>query len=266
MFPLFKKPYYQKLKKFVNFLFIWHHFVVVGKQNMILSGPNIIVTNHGARQEDVFALIKTYPIQLYFLIYDVCFSAKEFDHFLKRVSAGQIPESEKKIGTGLGRDKVFLTFIKIFFSLFKKLYWAFMEEIARGLHAIEAIPVQPRGNNDYAKIVVEKYLLENRKVVFLEYNFNGIPSKYDLDYRNILEFKYGAFNIAYLMFKKYKLSIPITPISIKGTKIFHFFPFSKITINIGRPICIDNYLKEKNPSAALKEEIEKRVVELYRQR
>lgn len=251
----------------------WH-----GLENRILEGPNIIVANHPGYHEDIAALITVYPERmLTFTANKELFSKEQLNQRIKDTITGSCIKNFKK---ALGKAnyenaKILGTILGEFFNFITApIRGPVSSYISSRLNAVGAIPVNVLGtNNTDWKSVAEKYLLEEEALVFMQYHKDKkdkntrirkhILSKYAPEgVKAIDEFRYGAFNLAEYMLKKYDMNVPVTPISIRGTSFFSL-PFRKIIINIGKPHYFKDYLSSQNPVADFKNSLEQEVVRLY---
>jgi 1-acyl-sn-glycerol-3-phosphate acyltransferase len=250
----------------------------IGLENRITNGPNIIVGNHPGFQEDIASIICSYPERiLKFTANKEIFNKDELNTLIQET----VEYSAKKTARKLLGKKHYETADLIgqigtdFFNFISApLRNLVAKYISSGIQAVGAIPVNVLGTNNTDWLgVAESYLLKGDAVVFLQYNKDKkdkntkerkhILSKYaPSDVKAIDEFKYGAFKLAYNMFEKYGMDVPVTPLSLKGTAFFSL-PFSKIRIHFGEPQYASKYALDENPVSALKESLERKVVDLY---
>jgi 1-acyl-sn-glycerol-3-phosphate acyltransferase len=222
-----------------------------GIENKLEKGANIIVANHPVWQEDIAVLISIYLRQLYFTANKEVFDKKEFDALIIRAI-------KKTFGKATGSN------INFFSAPFRKRFAKF---IAANIGAVGTIPVNIYGTNHSSWLkTAAQYLLEDKAVVFPQYHKGHPLSEYAKaeGIKRFDNFKYGAFKLAHYMLQEHNKDIPLTPISIKGAKHISF-PLTKIKVNIGEPHYISECCNERDPVVAFKENIEKRVVELYKE-
>ena len=84
--PTFEKEFYRllpKVQRLCRLLLVGKKLVVKGKNNLINSGPNIIVGNHAGSFKDVAALIQIVSRPVFFIANQMIFDKKEL-HFLVR--------------------------------------------------------------------------------------------------------------------------------------------------------------------------------------
>jgi len=230
-----------------------------GLQNKIVEGPNIIIANHPGPYKDVAVIATLYhDRQLFFTATKALFSPTECNEMIKDYVRKGILNKFSIFGTAFADNtNAFLTPLRYLFARY----------IASCIAETGAIPVATREkNNEETKRVMEEYLLDNQAIVLFQFQ-SLLPgrtdrprSKYAPSNPDIYEFKYGAAKLAYNMLIKHGKVVPITPISIKGSRRIIF---GNIKVNIGAPMYITEHLSDINPVAAFKENLEKRVVELY---
>jgi len=220
---------------------------VKGRQNKIEKGANIIVANHPTDVADVAALVRLYPKQLYFIA--------NSDHFYPSKLNWHIRKQIKRNYSILSPFLLPITSSVI--------YKSFLNSFSRSIKEIGSIPIDVRGNSmgngDFIRIS-KQYLLDNLPLVFLQFNLRNAPSEYDPTNKEIKPFLMGAPKLALKVFEEYNMDIPITPISIKGTSKFSMAP---IKMNIGAPIYPSAYINKEKPAEFLRQDLEKKVVELY---
>jgi hypothetical protein len=251
-----------------------------GLENKILEGPNIIVGNHPGYQEDIATLIALHPERmLRFTANKELLSKKDTNELIKRTV---VSSSRKYFRKMLGKrfsepdDVAGNIFAKFFNFISAPIRSQWSKYLSSRISAVRAIPVNISGTNhtNYIEIAAD-YLAKGEAVVFLQYNKdkkdpgkkvrNHILSKYAPEgVTEIDEFRYGAFNLALHMKKEYDMDVPVTPVSIKGTKFFSC-PFSKIKVVFGQPQYIAPYMSEPHPELSFKNNVEKTVVDMYMQ-
>ncbi len=220
---------------------------VKGKQNKIEEGANIIVANHPTDVADVAALVRLYQKQLYFIT--------NSDHFYPSKLNWHIRKQIKR------NCSIFSPFLLPITS--SVVYKSFLNFFSKSIKEIGSIPIDVRGNGiyngDFIRISKQN-LLDNLPLVFLQFNLKNIYSEYDPTNKEIKPFLIGAPKLALKVFEEYNMNIPITPISIKGTSKFSVAP---IKVNIGTSIYPSTYVNKEKPAEFLRQDLEKKVVELY---
>lgn len=224
---------------------------VKGKQNKIEKGANIIVANHPTDVADVAALVRLYRKQLYFIA--------NSDHFYPSKLNWHIRKQIKR------NYHILSPFLLPITSLV--IYKSFLNSCSRYIKEIGSIPIDVHGNGiyngDFVRISKQR-LLDNLPLVFLQFNLRNalrnVPSEYDPTNKEIKPFLIGAPKLALKVFEEYNIDVPITPISIKGTSKFSVAP---IKVNIGESIYPSAYVNKEKPAEFLRQDLEKKVVELY---
>jgi hypothetical protein len=250
----------------------------LGLNNRVTQGPNIIVGNHSGYQEDIASLICSYPERmLKFTANKEIFNKDELNTLIKKTVENSAKKTFRKL---LGKQHYETADLigEIGADFFNFLSGTPRNQVSKYISSriglVGAIPVNVLGTNNTDWLgVAESYLLKGEAVVFLQYNKDGkdkktkkrkhVVSKYaPSDITAIDDFKYGAFKLAYHMFEKHWMDVPVTPVSLKGTGFFSF-PFSKIRIHFGKAQYVSQYKSDPNPVSAFKESLEKKVVDLY---
>jgi 1-acyl-sn-glycerol-3-phosphate acyltransferase len=240
--------FYQKVGRFYAKVFLlFNKRDCLGLENKILDGPNIIVTNHPAAVKEMIGPVKDVaiifsvydrhpkPRQLSFLANNEVFSKKEFE----------------------GTISVHLH--PIFRIILKPLIKLFVIYAIPRIKAFGAIPVynsELNGRRETREMIKE-CLREGRAVVFLQSNVKQQSEIHPY----LQRFRKGAAFIAYELYRKYRLNVPVTPISIYGTEGF-IRPFKKIRVNIGKSMFIKSFLKAKSPVRSFTFALEDKVKDL----
>jgi 1-acyl-sn-glycerol-3-phosphate acyltransferase len=240
--------FYRRVGRFFARIFLlFNEKVFKGLENKIPHGPNIIVTNHPAAikemigpVKDVAIIFSVYdkhpnPRQLCFLANDEIFSKKEFE----------------------GTINIHLH--PIFRILLKPLIQLFVTYAIPRIKAFGAIPVYSSefGGRRETREKIKECLLEGRAVVFFQ--SNGFHQSKVHPY--LQKFRKGAAFIAYELYRKHQMNVPVTPISIYGTEGI-IRPFKKIRVNIGKSMFIKSFLKAKSPVRSFTDALEEKVKDL----
>jgi len=147
----------------------------------------------------------------------------------------------------------------IFRILLNPLIQLFVTYAIPRIRAFGAIPVNRSkfGGGRETRERIKKYLLEGRAVVFLQSNV-----KQQSEVHHYLQkFKKGAAFFAYELYRKHRINVPVTPISIHGTEGF-IRPFKKIRVNIGKSMFIKSFLQAKSPVQSFTNALEEKVKDL----
>jgi hypothetical protein len=147
----------------------------------------------------------------------------------------------------------------IFRILLKPVIQLFVRYAIPRIRACGAIPVYTTefGGRKETREKITECLLEGRAVVFLQSN---VKQKSNI-HPYLHKFRKGAAFMAYELYRKYKMNVPVTPISIYGTEGF-IRPFKKIRVNIGRNMFIHPFLKAKSPIRSFTDALEVKVKDL----
>jgi 1-acyl-sn-glycerol-3-phosphate acyltransferase len=218
-----------------------------GLENKIPAGPNIIVTNHPAALKEMIGPVK--DVAIIFSVYDT----HPYPRQLSFLASYEIFSKEEFVGT------ICLHLHPVFRILLNPLIRLFVTYAIPRIRAFGAIPVfkSKFGGGRETSERIKKYLLEGRAVVFLQSNI-----KQQSEIHPYLEkFRKGAAFTAYELYRKYRINVPVTPISIYGTEGF-IRPFKKIRVNIGKSMFIKSFLKTKSPVRSFTNALEEKVRDL----
>lgn len=242
------KQFYQRVGRFFARVFLlFNKKDFKGLENKIPDGPNIIVTNHPAEVKEMIGPVK--DVATIFSVYDtypnirqLCFLANQ-EVFSKREFVGTIN----------------IHLHPIFQILLKPLVQLFVAYAIPRIKASGAIPVYSMefGGRSETLEKVKECLLEGRAVVFLQANIKQQSKIHPY----LKKFRKGAAFVAYELYRKYRLNVPVTPISIYGTEGF-IRPFKKIRVNIGKSMFIKSFIKAKSPVRSFTDALEEKVRDL----
>ncbi|MEE9500824.1 MAG: hypothetical protein V3V48_02015 [Candidatus Aminicenantaceae bacterium] len=218
-----------------------------GLENKIPNGANIIVTNHPAAVKEMIGPVK--DVAIIFSVYDTQPNRRQLS-FLASYEIFSKKEFEGTISKHLH---------PIFRILLKPVIQLFVTYAIPRIKALGAIPVYSSefGGKRETRERIKECLLEGRAVVFLQANVLHQSEIHPY----LRRFRKGAAFIAYELYRKYKMNIPVTPISIYGTEGF-VRPFKKIRVNIGKSMFIKSFLKAKSPVRSFTDALEDRVKDL----
>ncbi len=199
---------------------------VKGKENLVKTGPNIIVANHIGSFKDVAVLFKIIPRPIFFSANKMLFTKEGLNFLIKKYT--QI--NFGKLGA-------------IFYAACFPSRELLVKFVTNNISKTGTIPVDlysSRTNRN--KLLFKKwkeYLLNDKVVVVLQ--GRGTPtSTIKRNNYYMYPFKKGFAVIASLLHEK-ETSVPITPIAITGAQKAWGIP-GKIKVNIGRPV----YPKDNN--------------------
>jgi 1-acyl-sn-glycerol-3-phosphate acyltransferase len=251
---------YNRAKRILKPIFIpFNHYVkTYGRQNILHSGPNLIVANHPGIGRDIAGVITAYNRQLYLMTAHYLFDEEEFlQHHIK---------------PALG---------PIFFMLLRPIAYKFARYMGRVLRFHEMISVNKEYDGNRVAFTrnlrtaistVKDYLLKGRAVVIFQIDYNILKT---LGQRKIVPIEPSKFHpyiprfnptvgrIAYELYQESGLKVPVTPISIYGAEGLN--PFRRMILNIGKSLDISVCLEiepRSNPVCKFTELLEKRIAEL----
>jgi 1-acyl-sn-glycerol-3-phosphate acyltransferase len=218
-----------------------------GLENKIPDGPNIIVTNHPAAVKEMIGPVK--DVAIIFSVYDRPPNPRQLS-FLASYEVFSRKDFESTISIHLH---------PILQILLKPLIQVFVAYAIPRIKTLGAIPVYSSefGGRRETQERIKECLLEGRAVVFLQSN---VKQQSEL-HPYLKKFKKGAAFIAYELYRRHQLNVPVTPISIYGTEGF-IRPFKKIHVNIGKSMSIKSFYETKSPVRNFTDALEERVKDL----
>jgi 1-acyl-sn-glycerol-3-phosphate acyltransferase len=218
-----------------------------GLDNKIPDGPNIIVTNHPTAVKEMIGPVK--DVAIIFSVYDTPPSPRQ----LSFLASYEVFSKKDFFGT------INMHLHPIFRFLLRPLIGLFVTYAMPRIKAFGAIPVYNSefGGMRTTRRRIHECLLAGRAVVFLQSNVKQQSEIHPY----MQKFRRGAAFIAYELYRKYRMNIPVTPVSIYGTEGF-VRPFKKIRVNIGKSMFIQSFLVSKSPIGSFTEALEERVKSL----
>ncbi len=196
---------------------------VLGKENFIRSGPNLIVGNHVGTYKDIAVLFKIVPRPIFFTANKQIFSKQEFNELIGK----HLQRHLKRIGP----------FINLLLGPLKSL---FVRYVSTNIARIGTIPVDLASKTKEAREMIENYIRQGKAVIALQGRGRlkpNDPNPY-VDF-----FKPGVPAIAYNLYLNDHLLVPVTPLAIYGTHRPFLIP-TLIKVNVGEPMFITDYLRE----------------------
>jgi 1-acyl-sn-glycerol-3-phosphate acyltransferase len=218
-----------------------------GLENKIPNGPNIIVTNHPAALKEMIGPVK--DVAIIFSVYDTQPSPRQ----LSFLATHEVFSKKEFVGT------INLHLHPILRFLLWPLIQLFVTYAIPRIKAFGTIPVYSSefGGRRETLEKIKECLFEGRAVVFLQANVKR-PSEV---HPYLKKFQKGAAFMAYELYRKYRMNIPVTPVSIYGTEGL-IKPFKKIRVNIGKSMFIESFLRAKSPVRSFTNALEERVKDL----
>lgn len=242
------KRFYQNIGRFYAKVFLlFNKRDFKGLKNKIPDGPNIIVTNHPAAVKEMIGPVK--DVAVIFSVYDIHPNPRQ----LSFLASHEVFSKQEFFGTINIHLRPMVRF------LLKPLIGLFVTYAMPRIKAFGAIPVfdSEFGGRRETRERIKECLFAGRAVVFLQSNVKQQSEIHP--YLN--KFRKGAAFIAYELYRKHRMNVPVTPISIYGTEGF-IRPFKKIRVNIGKSMFIQSFLQAKSPVRSFTEALEERVRDL----
>ncbi|MDD8025544.1 MAG: hypothetical protein PHI34_03440 [Acidobacteriota bacterium] len=218
---------------------------VIGRENLVPSGPNLLIGNHIGSFKDVATLFGASTRPLFFNANAQIFSREEFGALV-----------HKHLKRHMGRIGSVLDF------MLNPYKFLFVDYIASHIARVGSIPISLLSSKRDAVERCEDYMRRGRAVVSLQGRGRVDPRAPN---PFIWPFGRGVAFIAYDLLEKEGLHVPVTPLAFFGTHVAWLVPFT-IRLNIGAPIYIRDYLGGGRDASILrfKAAQEARVLELFK--
>lgn len=236
------------VKRLTNFALLGKKMEVKGKENVVKTGPNIIIGNHIGTFKDIATLFKIVPRPIFFTANKMIFSRDEFNSLIRKHLKRHLKE--------------FGLFLDLILNPLKSL---FVQFISTNIAKVGTIPVDlyRRKRKVIEEYIEEcqKYLKEGRAIIALQ--GRGRVRKKDPN-PYVKSFGKGFSLIAYELYKNYGIPVPVTPVAIFGTQRLFMIP-GKIRVNVGPPMYIADYFvkNEKETIEEFKNALEVKVEALF---
>jgi len=211
------------IRRLSNFVLLGKKIEVKGRENFVKRGANIIIGNHIGSFKDVAILLKIVPRPIFFTANKMIFSKDEFNFLIRH----HLQRHLKKFGL----------FLDLILTPIKSL---FVQYISNNIAKVGTIPVDIYHGKGLAIERCMEYLRKGRAIITLQGRGRVIKKDHNPYVRS---FKSGAAIIAYNLYKKEGISVPVTPLAIFGTQIPFMIP-AKIKVNISNPMYIADYFGE----------------------
>jgi hypothetical protein len=234
-----------KIERLCRFGMAGKTIEVLGRENLVRRGPNILIGNHIGSYRDVAVLFLTAVRPIFFNANAQIFSREEFGALVR-----------KHLKRHMGRLGLMLDF------LLNPYKFLFVDFVSSHIARVGSIPVYLLGGKREAVDRCEDYMRRGRAVVSLQGR-----GRVDLRAPNpyIWPFGRGTAFVAYDLLEREGLHVPVTPLAFFGTQVPWPVP-SKVRLNVGEPMYVRDFLGGGRDAAILrfKAAMEDRVLELFR--
>ena len=223
-----------------SFALLGKKIEIMGKENFVKGGPNIIVGNHIGTFKDIATLLKIIPRPTFFTANRMIFNKDELNYLIRR---------HLKIHL-----KNFGLLLDLVFSPLKSLV---VNYVSANAAKVGTIPVDLNQGKRMAIEKCQEYLKKGKAIITLQ-GLGRVIEKNPNPY--VGYFKRGASVLSYNMYKEEGISVPVTPIAMFGTQVPFLVP-AKIKVKIGEPMYITDYLAGEFAETVdkFREALEKRV-------
>ncbi len=215
---------FKRIEKFVSLVarvFLFPKKIDVrGGENFVREGPNVIVGNHIGSYKDVAILLRAVPRMIFFTANKMLFTREEASELVLR-----------HLHRHMGKFGGFVHLLLIPF------YSYMVHFVSTHAARIGSIPVDLYGKKHESILKCQDYLRKGRAVIALQ-GRGRVDPKDPNPY--VKPFRRGVSIMAYNLFKKNGLSVPVTPLSVFGSQIMWGVP-GTIKVNVGRPLFINDY-------------------------
>jgi len=211
------------IRRLSNLALLGKKVEVWGKENFVRSGPNIIVGNHVGAYKDVALLFRIVPRPIFFTANRQIFSKEEFNQLIRK----HLHRHLKNIGL----------FLNLLLNPLKAL---FVQYVSSNIARIGTIPVDLANSRRETRRLIETYLRQGRAVIALQ-GRGRVKPKDPNPY--VPSFRPGASSIAYNLYAKDGLIVPITPVAIFGTQRPFLVP-TTVKVKVGEPMTVIDYFKK----------------------
>jgi 1-acyl-sn-glycerol-3-phosphate acyltransferase len=217
-----------------------------GAENFVREGPNVIIGNHIGAYKDVAVLLRTVPRMIYFTANKMIFSRDGASELVLR-----------HLHRHMGRFGGFVHLVLL-------PYFSFMVDFVSGhITRVGTIPVDMYGSKRDAIYQCQNYLRRGRAIIALQGRGRVHPKD---PHPYVKQFRRGVSIMAYNLYKKDGVSVPVTPLSLFGTHIMWGVP-GTIKMNVGPPLFIKDYWtgEETETIEAFRAALERTVSVLFRE-
>jgi hypothetical protein len=223
-----------------SFALLGKKIEIMGKENFVKGGPNIIVGNHIGTFKDIATLLKIIPRPTFFTANRMIFNKDELNYLIRR----HLKIHMKNVGL----------LLDLVLSPLKSLV---VNYVSANAAKVGTIPVDLNQGKRIAMEKCQEYLKKGKAIITLQ-GLGRVIEKNPNPY--VGYFKRGASVLSYNMYKEEGISVPVTPIAMLGTQVPFLVP-TKIRVKIGEPMYITDYLAGEFAETVdkFREALEKRV-------
>jgi len=237
------------LQKWISFLLFKKKIRVLGLQNWVKEGPNIVVGNHCGAFKDVAILLRIAPRMIFFTANKEIFTPENFNRLILKHFKRHLKD-----------------FGPILYMLLRPLRNSLVRFVSGHITRVGTIPVDLNGSRREALSRCQEYLRKGRAIITLQ--GRGRVRPHD-PHPYVSPFKRGPAILANNLYHENGISVPITPLALFGTQLPWIVP-ATIGVNIGEPMFIQDYLKDdfsqtiENFRNALEDRVKALFLELIR--
>ncbi len=223
-----------------SFALLGKKIEIMGKENFVKGGPNIIVGNHIGTFKDIATLLKIIPRPTFFTANRMIFNKDELNYLIRR---------HLKI-----HMKNFGLLLDLVLSPLKSLA---VNYVSANAAKVGTIPVDLNQGKRMTMQKCQEYLKKGKAIITLQ-GLGRVIEKNPNPY--VGYFKRGVSVLSYNMYKEEGISVPVTPVAMLGTHVPFLVP-AKIRVKIGEPMYITDYLAGEFAETVdrFREALEKRV-------
>lgn len=223
-----------------SFALLGKKIEIMGEENFVKGGPNIIVGNHIGTFKDIAILLKIIPRPTFFTANRMIFNKDELNYLIRR----HLKIHLKNVGL----------LLDLVLSPLKSLV---VNYVSANAAKVGTIPVDLSQGKRMTMEKCQEYLKKGKAIITLQ-GLGRVIEKNPNPY--VGYFKKGVSVLSYNMYKEEGISVPVTPIAMFGTQIPFLVP-AKIKVKIGEPMYITDYLAGEFAETVdkFREALEKRV-------
>ncbi len=232
------------IRRICRFGLLGKKIEVLGRDNLVVRGPSLLIGNHIGSYKDVATLFAVMPRPIFFNANAQIFTREEFGALVR-----------KHLKRHMGRIGGILDF------LLNPYKFLFVDCIAANIARIGSIPVRLlRGKREAVDRCMD-YMRRGRAVVSLQGRGRVdrmAPHPY------VWPFGRGIAYIAHDLLDREGLDVPVTPLAFFGSHVAWPIPFT-IRLNVGAPMFVRDFLGGGRDASVLrfKAAQEEKVRELF---